>query len=181
MKKFEILATGAALSSAALLASGCAGEKPAQTVNPVGDVSTEQLLADGAIKVHPGEAKFVPVIVKSSYLDLYTSLKSALPLITHHHRHGASDPNAPKVDIVPQRIDSHVSSGRDLLENDAACDTLNVDVRAGAVGAIALSDETDDRAMLLWPNENGNQGDSVYLCFFEGREPADGTILFETR
>ncbi len=180
MRKLNLLASGAALASAAALAVGC-GEKPAQEVQPVDPVDTSELISDGAMRIHQGEAKFIPVVTRSNDPELYDQLKSSLPLITHHNRHGATDPKAPTINYLPSRLDSHVDSGRDLIENDAACDTLNLDdTTAASIGAVALSDQESDAPMLLWPDPGVNgESNSIYLCFFENREPADGTILFE--
>lgn len=174
----NLLRTGAVLASAAALVA--CGEQRAETAHPTGPVDVSQLEFAGAIKVKRGESKFSNVLIKNHDPALYQQLRDWLPLVNHQYRHGAIDPKAPVIDFVPSRLDAHVDSGRDSIENDAACDSLNIaDPRAKSVGAIALSEEAGDAVLVAWPDPGPNdQANQVYVCSFEYREPANGVILY---
>ncbi len=171
--------------SAAAVGAGCA-EQDANTFH--GETSIDTVLTrTQPTQVRPDEAKFLKVLVQGENPELYETLKDDLQLVDHQYRHGRTDTGAPELSERPARIDAHVAlsgSRSNYIDNDAGCDTLRVyteglDPNNAYIGAIALSENSADKAFVAWPrNENGTLSDEAYLCFFQDEEPADGVVMF---
>lgn len=109
-----------------------------------------------------------------------------LKLIDHQYPRGFQDADAVEISRTPVRIDAHVAlSGESPeLNNDLACDVVNVstsgfdDVSKVYMGALALSEQQEDRILVSWPKQNGEAGKSAIVCFDDGAEPRDGVVLF---
>jgi outer membrane murein-binding lipoprotein Lpp len=162
---------------AALALAGCATEQVAGT--PKTNSTAEDILElGGAVTIHPGDSALVTPVIDDAKINRITN---RIDEIDHQYPHGLYDDKAPTISNMPIRVDTFVAlSGKSpQLDNDLACDTLNIDTHAVETGAqhltaIALSDSADDQVLVSWPKESP---DRAFVCFPEGNELTDGLVL----
>ena len=162
--------------------AGCSVESPA--VVPQTVVTAEGVAhLPQARMVAPGQAVVLMPLQDDTERH---ALMNAMPLVDHIYPHGMVDDDAPTISGMPARIRANVNlSGRSpALNNDLACDTLNVDTQGMQgkarvrIAALALSGNPDRRAIVAWPETaDGQPGNTVELCSPQDDEPDDGVVL----
>lgn len=172
----------AAALAIGLFATGCAETGPAEM--HTGNTTEEDVRALGPLTaVHPGESKFTQV-VKSDSKGVQAIIDD-LKITDYQYPVGWEDEDAPTIGPKPVRVDGHVAlSGAksNYLDNDIACDTVNIDPSAitsdSYIAGIAISD-SDDPVLINWPkDENGTPAETATVCFAEDNEPEYGAVLF---
>lgn len=184
MRFRETIRYMAPLAALPFVFGACAEEQPATTATG----ETEQLdvfSAGNIVTVRPGESAFTSV--SSPDEPATRAIINDIAITDHQYPHGWSDDQGPEVGVDPVRLDAHVAlsgSKSDYIDNDIACDTLRIDIdgldaQEVYIGALALSNGVDDKAMITWPlEEDGTPSERVYLCMAEDQEPSDGVIMF---
>jgi hypothetical protein len=170
-------------AAALVLLSSCSSEKEA--ASHVGETTAADVFDTGSVTaVAPGESRFINVVSTDS--KSAKMFMGDIDMTDHQYQHGWADDKAPVVGTQPIRIDAHVAlsgSKSDYIDNDAGCDTLRldfegVDESSAYIGALALSGDTDDTALVTWPrNADGTPSETVYACFAENNA-SDGVVLF---
>lgn len=136
------------------------------------------------IAVHPEEARFTNVITPNEAQGIIEDI----PMTDHQYPHQWHDDKSPVIGITPVRLDAHVAlsgSKSDFIDNDAACDSLRLDMDGllnpdeAYIGAIAISEGSEDKVQITWPLEaDGTPSENIFLCMAEDAEPQDGVVLF---
>ena len=162
---------------AALALTGCASEQVAGT--PKTSLSAENLLNRGdSVHIRPGDSALITPITDEIVIK---NITDKILEVDHQYPHGFIDDKAPTISRTPLRIDANeaLSGKSPVLENDLACDTVNVDLTGSETGsayitAFAMSDSPDDTVLVSWPVETP---DRVYVCFADNNELTDGLVM----
>jgi hypothetical protein len=177
MNKFV---AGSVLTGSLMFGIAC-GETSPET--PQTAITADDILANGERTIiRPGDSVIVSAVTDGS---IRAHFRDQMQMVDHQWEHGLKDENAPKISKLPIRVDANVSlTGKSPdLHNDLACDTLrvdtgNMDSKNIYIGALALSNESDDSPLVSWPlNSEGQPGPYVYACFDDGKEAEDGLVL----
>lgn len=133
---------------------GCADDEPAQ-MHP--GIATEADVRNiGQVTaIKPGESRFTTVV--ESDAPGVPELLEDLEETDFQYPVGWQDEEAPTIGSKPVRVDAHVAlsgSKSNNIDNDIACDTINIDpssLKDGSyIAAIAISDGKDP-VQVNWP------------------------------
>lgn len=179
----NILRTSLAVVALGLLTTACGSEGPAET--KTGDSQASAVFTDTAkTTVRSGEAQFTNVIDADSTEG--ARLISGIEITGHQYQHGWVDQDAPTVGTEVTRLEAHVSlsgSRSNYIDNDAGCDTINLDLsgvdpKTAHIDVATISDGSDDTALVSWPKDaDGRASDTAIICFAENNEASDGIVV----
>ncbi len=135
-------------------------------------------------RIDPGQSIILTPHTNSGDI---AEIRDRISIIDHQYPHGLEDEEAAVVSAdTPIRIDAHIAlhgGESDYTDNDLSCDTVKLDFtgitkEAAYILGVALSEESDDRALVNWPqNPDGSIREWAQICFSEGHEPSDGVVL----